>query len=246
MRVLPLDEEDETRLKHHATASAEAAAAAAETTPPKRRFGREWAALLFAVISFIVAQLIVVSLHYRSTRLAHETEEIKLARDLYREFYLNEKSYLQIAGTIESCKKLYKNEGGSFGHVAINEYLGFFSDLGLFMQRGALSEELIGHFFGAYIVEAYEYPEIKSYIERTRKNFQQPEAFAEFEKVAEAIESDARFKPLVTLAKTMCANQQERNPSPAETDPDQDAAPIDVHRHRPGACPEGPPCKGDE
>jgi hypothetical protein len=27
---------------------------------------------------------------------------------------------------------------------------------------------------------------------------------------------------------------------------DQQQAPIDVHRHRPGACPEGPPCKGDE
>ena len=241
-----MDEDDETRLKHHATASAEAAAAAAETTPPKRRFGREWAALLFAVVSFIIAQLVVVTLHYRSTRLTHETEEIKLARELYREFYLNERSYLQIAGAIESCKKLYKNEGGSFGHVAINEYLGFFSDLGLFMQRGALSGELIGHFFGAYIVEAYEYPEIKSYIERTRKNFQQPEAFAEFEKVAEAIESDPRFKPLVTLAKTMCANQQEGNPSPGEARSDQDAAPIDVHRHRPGACPEGPPCKGDD
>ena len=26
---------------------------------------------------------------------------------------------------------------------------------------------------------------------------------------------------------------------------DQGTAPIDVHRHRPGACPEGPPCKGD-
>jgi hypothetical protein len=31
----------------------------------------------------------------------------------------------------------------------------------------------------------------------------------------------------------------------AESD-DQDSAPIDVHRHRPGACPEGPPCKGDD
>jgi hypothetical protein len=27
---------------------------------------------------------------------------------------------------------------------------------------------------------------------------------------------------------------------------DQDTAPIDVHRHRPGACPEGPPCKGGD
>ena len=205
---------DEEGPLDHATASAEAAAAAAEAPRSKGLFSREWAALLFAVISFIIAQLIVVTLHYRATRLTHETEEIKLARELYREFYLQEKSYLQIAGAIESCQKLYKNDGGSFSHVAINEYLGFFSDLGLFMQRGALSEELIGHFFGAYIVEAYEYPEIKLYIERTRKNFQQPEAFAESEKVAQAIESDPRFKPLVTLAKTMCANQPEGNPSP--------------------------------
>jgi hypothetical protein len=205
---------DEEGPLDHATASAEAAAAAAEARTPKGIFSREWAALLFAVISFIIAQLIVVTLHYRATRLTHETEEIKLARELYREFYLQEKSYLQIAGAIESCQKLYKNDGGSFSHVAINEYLGFFSDLGLFMRRGALSEELIGHFFGAYIVEAYEYPEIKLYIARTRKNFQQPEAFAEFEKVAEEIESDPRFAPLVTLAKTMCANQPEGNPSP--------------------------------
>jgi hypothetical protein len=26
----------------------------------------------------------------------------------------------------------------------------------------------------------------------------------------------------------------------------QEPPPIDVHRFRPGACPEGPPCKGDE
>jgi len=188
--------------------------AIAERPAPRRSFSREWAALLFGVVSFIVAQLIVVTLHYRATRLDHETQEIKLARELYGEFYLQEKSYLQIAGAIESCQKLYKNDGGSFGHVAINEYLGFFSDLGLFMQRGALSEELVGHFFGAFIVEAYEYPEIKSYIDRTRKNFHQPEAFAEFETVAKAIESDPRFAPLVTLAKTMCANQPEGNPSP--------------------------------
>lgn len=201
----------------------------------KARFTREWAALLFAVVSFIIAQIVVVALHYRATRLTHETEEIKLARELYREFYLQEKSYLQIASAIESCEKLYKNDGGSFGHVAINEYLGFFSDLGLFMQRGALSENVIGHFFGAFIIEAYEYPEIKSYIDRTRKNFHQPEAFAEFETVAKTIEADPRFAPLVTLAKSMCPASDGRS-----------SPPIDVHRHRPGACPEGPPCKGDD
>jgi hypothetical protein len=206
--------DDKVPQDHAAPASADASGAAPTGPTRTSAFPREWIALLFAVVSFVVAQFIVVGLHYRLTRLNHEAEEVRLARELYREFYLQEKSYLQIAGAIESCQKLYKNDGGSFGHVAINEYLGFFSDLGLFMQRGAISEELIGHFFGAYIVEAYEYPEIKSYIERTRKNFHQPEAFAEFEKVAKTIESDSRFAPLVSLAKTMCAGQPEGNPSP--------------------------------
>jgi hypothetical protein len=127
--------EKDVRLDH-ATASAEASAAVLERQSPKGSLTRQWGALLFAVVSFVIAQMIVVMLHYRATRLDHETVEIKLARELYGEFYLQEKSYLQIASAIESCGKLYKNDGGSFGHVAINEYLDFFSDLGLFMQRG--------------------------------------------------------------------------------------------------------------
>ncbi len=219
-------EEDEIRLKHHAAASAEAATAAVEHQWGKGVFTREWAALLFAVVSFVTAQIIVVSLHYRATRLTQAAEEIKLARGLYSEFYLDGKSYIPIASAIESCQKLYKGDGGTFTHAQLNEYLGFFSDLGLFRQRGALSDELIGHFFGAFIIEANQYPEIQSYIGRIRKNFHQPEAFAEFDRIAKDVESDKRFASLVAFARTMC------NASPA----------MSVNRHRPGACPEGPPC----
>lgn len=160
-------------------------------------------------MSFVIAQIVIVTLHYRSTRITQATEEVKLIRELSRQFYLQEKPYLEIAGAIERCEKLYKPDGGSFGHQAINEYLGFFSDLGLFMERGALSVDLIGHFFGAYIVEAHAYPEIQTYIERTRKNFHQPEAFIGFEQVATAVESDSRFAPLVEFAKTMCSKPPE-------------------------------------
>ena len=166
------------------------------------------------MISFIIAQMIVVTLHYRATRLDHETEEIKLARDLYREFYFRRNPICKSPAPSSRARSFTRATAAASATWPSTNISGFFSDLGLFMQRGALSEELIGHFFGAYIVEAYEYPEIKSYIERTRKNFQQPEAFAEFEKVAEEIERDPRFAPLVTLAKTMCANQPEGNPSP--------------------------------
>ena len=40
---------------------------------------------------------------------------------------------------------------------------------------------------------------------------------------------------------------QQTDPSSTATEPDtKDSPPMDVHRHRPGACPEGPPCKGDD
>jgi hypothetical protein len=43
------------------------------------------------------------------------------------------------------------------------------------------------------------------------------------------------------------SEDQDTNDTAGESESgDQEQAPIDVHRHRPGACPEGPPCKGDE
>jgi len=98
--------------------------------------------------------------------------------------------------------------------LEINEYLGFFSDLGLFRDRGLLTDELIGHFFGAFIIEAYEYPDVRSYIARVRKNFQQPEAFEDLEEIAKAVESEPRFARLAQFAKTMCVKEQEGNPAP--------------------------------
>ncbi len=98
--------------------------------------------------------------------------------------------------------------------MEINEFLGFFSDLGLFRDRGLLSDELIGHFFGAFIVEAFEYPELKTYIARIRKNFEQPEAFEDFEKIAKAVESDPRFARLADFAKTNVRREARRKLGP--------------------------------
>lgn len=204
------NKDEELRLKHHALASAETVAVAAEQQWHKGLLSREWLALLFAVSSFVIAQMLVVTLHYRNTKLDHQTEEVKLARDLSGEFYSDQKPYLRIANAIEGCQKLYKSDGGAFTHTQLNEYLGFFSDLGLFMQRGAISSALIGHYFGAFIIEAYEYPEIKAYIERIRKNYRQPEAFEDFERVAKAVEADPRFARLAEFAKTACAEQTNR------------------------------------
>jgi len=180
----------------------------------KAAMTQQYSVLAFLIVSFVVAQIIVVSLHYRATEIRRSIQEVQLARDLYREFYIQEKDYLRVANAIEGCEKLYKGDGGKFSHLQLNEYLGFFADLGLFMERGALSPTLVGHFFGAFIIEAYEYPEVKSYIARIRKNFQQPEAFEDFDRVAQAVESEPRFARLAEFAKSMCADQPEGTPGP--------------------------------
>lgn len=171
--------------------------------------GEAWVGAAFLIVSFVIAQVLVVAMHVQTTNMWADISEVQLARDLYREFYDRDKNYLKVANAIEGCQKLYKSDGGKFSHLEINEYLGFFSDLGLFRDRGLLSDELIGHFFGAFIVEAYEYPELKSYIARIRKNFEQPEAFEEFEKIAKSVEADPRFARLGDFAKTMCAETSE-------------------------------------
>jgi hypothetical protein len=106
-----------------------------------------WMGAAFLIVSFIIAQILVVAMHMQTTRMWAGISEVQRARDLYREFYVEDKGYLRVANAIEGCQKLYKSDGGRFSHLEINEYLGFFSDLGLFINRGLLSEELVGHFF---------------------------------------------------------------------------------------------------
>ncbi|MEZ5829155.1 MAG: hypothetical protein R3D30_10750 [Hyphomicrobiales bacterium] len=190
---------------------ARAAGLARLTAIAKTALTQQYSILVYLIISFIIGQTIVVYFYYRTAALNHQTQEIQLARDLYREFYSKENGYLRVANAIEGCEKLYKSDGGKFSHLEINQYLGFFEDLGLFMERGALGEPIIGHFFGAFIIEAYEYPEVQNYIARIRKNFEQPEAFEDFDKVAKAVEADPRFARLAEFAETMCAEKQEGN-----------------------------------
>lgn len=48
-------------------------------------------------------------------------------------------------------------------------------------------------------------------------------------------------------ADPLAASPQKADPSPTATEPaDEESPAMDVNRHRPGACPEGPPCKGDD
>ena len=159
---------------------------------------------VLVALGFLLGQGVLIYTFYETQRMTRQIEMIRLAKELSADFYVKEGVYRDLRNAIESCAPLYKSWGGRFDHDDINRYLGFFEDIGYYTRSGFLSKDIVGHLYGAYIIEAYEYPEIKRYIELLRKNARQPTAFEQFEKLAIALEADARFVELAKGAREMC------------------------------------------
>lgn len=181
-------------------------------TPKLKQSERDKSSQIWRItiaIGFIIAQGVLLFTFYETQKTTRQIETIRLARDLYNEFYLKENLYRKVRNSIESCSKLYKSWGGEFTHDTINRYLGFFEDLGFYEKRNILGKDIIGHFFGAYIIEAYENKELRKYIALVRKNFTQSAAFENFETLAKKLEKEPDFVLLAKTAKTMCRSPEE-------------------------------------
>jgi len=141
-----------------------------------------------SVIGFLLSQWVALYQFSKNLKTTKEIEMIHLARDVTRDFYSEkdgDPTYRQIRNGIDSCLKIYKSNGGDFTYDQVNRYLGFFDDLGFFYQRGALDEDTIKQLFGAVIIEAYEYPELTSYIAALQKN--ESKAFVNFQALGKAL-----------------------------------------------------------
>ena len=160
-------------------------------------------------IGFLGSQALLVYFFWATQQSTLQIEAVRLARELASSFYFNDQLYQRVRNSIEACQKLYKPNGGPYSHDDINKYLGFFEDLGYYQKHGLLDDEIIAHFYGAYLIEAYEYPELKDYIARLRTNARQPNAFIEFERVAVEMEKDPQFAELVKVLPTACQPAQE-------------------------------------
>ena len=163
---------------------------------------------VIAIISGVIGALLGagVSFYIFRQQLAFATKQmqVSLSRDLAKEFYQETTLYKEFRAAVESCKPLYKPWKGTFTHGQINQYLCFFDDLGFYHKQDALALEIIDHLFGAHVIEAFEYPEIRKYIALLRTSMDQPEAFKEFEKLAELIESDPKRQRQVQNARDAC------------------------------------------
>jgi hypothetical protein len=176
----------------------------------RKTSAKEAAKVAMPVAALVVSiAAIAVSLYTFHGQLATANKhmEINLSRDLLKEFFSgNDQSdlYRRIRTAVERCRHVYKSWGGEFDNDDVNRYLGFFEDLGLYRDQGVLSLEIVGHGFGSYIVEAWEYPEFRRYIDGLRKAAKQEKAFQRFERLAKEIEADPARRLEVERARSAC------------------------------------------
>lgn len=167
--------------------------------------GRHIPSLISGLIGALIIAVISIYNFNRQISISLKSQQIGLFRELVKDFYHGDPILKEIRVAIESCKPLYnKQRGGTFTHDQINTYLGFFEDVGFFLKEDVLTIGTIDHLFGAYIIEAFEYPEIRKYIALLQTSMDDPEAFKEFQELARRLESDPKRQRQVQNARDSC------------------------------------------
>jgi hypothetical protein len=153
-----------------------------------------------AILGFLISQFINLGTFTVNLKTSRGIQMINLSLELDKEFTSTD-SFRRIRMSIDGCDKLYKSWGGTFDSDQINQYLNFFDNMGFYWQLGDLDEKIIDQMFGPYIVEAYEYGEIKRYMDEAQKNTGQKQAFDKFEKLAQRIEENDDRKQMIVDAR---------------------------------------------
>lgn len=141
--------------------------------------------LLSALAGALIAAVAGVLTELYVLREQRSVEQLLLVRKLTDNFYENE-IFAKIRSSIDQCEPIYFGFGGRYTHDQINRYLGFYEDLGFYSnQKGFIDIDVVSHAFGAHLVEAYSYPEMRKYVTMIQSH--QPEAFTEFDTLYERL-----------------------------------------------------------
>ncbi|MCI0561623.1 MAG: hypothetical protein MN733_24300, partial [Nitrososphaera sp.] len=166
-----------------------------------------------AVIGFVVSEGINLYSLSKTLESSKKIAMVQLARDLTHDFYDGSSKaggWRDVAKAIEQCDKLYEGydtSAGRFSYGQINLYLGFFDDLGFYYYQGILDLSIIKQLFGAYIIEAYEYNEVRRYVEDLQGPAKQPRAFVHFLSLAKTLEEFPEYKDLTEKSRRGCSER---------------------------------------
>jgi len=159
---------------------------------------KDWIiSLISGLCGAMVGAVVSVYITHEQLDFSYKIETLKLARELTQQFYQGNDIYKEIRVSVDKCETLYKNWGGKYTYDQINQYLGFFDDIGFYEKNKILDNKIIDQLFGAHILEAYEKAELRKYIDDLRRNNNQPQAFEEFDALAKKLEEIPERKELV-------------------------------------------------
>lgn len=120
----------------------------------------------------------------------------QIALDITRDIYSKERypNNPEIIKLIEQNKPILVDDKGKFQEQDLDNLLGEWNLIARFNQLSILSDDLVYEQFSFDLVKAYENTEIKSYINRVRKENNDNLFYADFEWLAKWAKATSNFK----------------------------------------------------
>jgi len=156
-----------------------------------------WTLLLPIILSGLTLTVLIIQgvIFWRQTELlARQTtiigEQLKqawrssqgqLLLELNRDFSFNPKLY-RMRKVIESGKPILGQRGGMFTEQDIDDYIGFFEMMSIFVDKEILDLCMVRDNFDVFMEDAYKNREIREYITRVRKIYD-GDMYSGFEKL---------------------------------------------------------------
>lgn len=90
----------------------------------------------------------------------------------------------KIAEAIESRKPVFRENGGEFTPMQVDDYLGIYETVDELYQSGLIKRNMVYNSFSYFVVKTYEHPEVQKYIQDLQKT--DPELFSGFQHLAQS------------------------------------------------------------
>ncbi len=150
------------------------------------------------MLGFAISQGLTAYGTISTLRTTKNIQMANLAHHLADDF-AESKDFQEIRMRVERCEPLFNTWhwpagsgptkwDGKFDNDHMNRYLNFLDNIGFYADRKDLDDAITQQMFGAAIVEAYEEPEIRCYVNGFHTSAHQHNAFAHFENLALRLE----------------------------------------------------------
>jgi hypothetical protein len=153
---------------------------------------------LGVVLRFIEIIVLIVGLYLVIVQISdsRKVSSGQIALDMGRDIYSNEryKNNPQIIKLIQRHQPILVSNGGSIEEEDLDNLLGEWDSISNFNQLGILPDDLVYKEFSFDIEEAYNNKEIRDYIKRIRKDYNDDSLYSDFEWLAKWVDETSNKK----------------------------------------------------